>query len=393
MVTTITAETLRDDIDSNKDFTLIDTRTEQAYLEWHIKGALNLPFSPSDEEIKVEKFDELQKEHEFGKTDPIVTICAEGISSFDFAERLESKGFTDVKVVEGGMKAWSGVYDVVPIATENPHLQIIQLQRRAKGCLGYLVGSDNTGQAIAIDVPRHTRRFIEAAADYGFQIQAVFDTHIHADHISGGPKLAKELDVPYYLGSEAAKRNPQLEYNPLDANQVVELEDIQIKALHTPGHTTEMTSWLINDEALVSGDTLFLDSIGRTELEFEAEGAREGARMQYDSLTGKVLSLPDTVKVLPGHFSLSDSGEAIGVIPGTPMFSTIKYLRTNNRALQMSREDFVEYMFNNTPSKPPNYEDIIELNLGKREPKDQQEAIELELGPNRCAASEESMVE
>lgn len=153
-----------------------------------------------------------------------------------------------------------------------------------------------------------------------------------------------------------------------------------------------MTSWLVESEALISGDSLFVDSIGRTELEFE-ENAERGAVLQYQSLLEKVLSLPDRIKILPGHFSVSDSGESGGVTPGTPIFSTIGYLRQNNRALQMEKDEFVDYMFENVPDKPPNYEQVIGINLGREERGSEEEEIELELGPNRCAASEESMVD
>lgn len=386
----ISAEVLKDKQDTGADFFLLDTRPKEDYEEWHIRGAVNFPHS-NGEDVNADGLELLRDELGAGSEDEIVTVCAKGITSADLAEKLRGEGFEDVKTLQNGMRAWSGVYDRVPIATKNRDLVILQLQRRAKGCLGYLVGSKRSGTAAAFDVSQYTGEFVDAASGLGMKITRVFDTHIHADHISGGRELARELSVPYHLGSEAKERDPGFDFEPAESNEVLRIGGVEVKAVHTPGHTTEMTSWLVEDEALISGDSLFVDSIGRTELEFEEE-AGKGASLQYRSLLQKVLVLPDRVKILPGHFNVSKAGEDGGVEPGTPIFSSIGYLRKNNKALQMSEEEFVEFMHRNLPSKPPNYDEIIGLNLGEVGEISEDEAIELELGPNRCAASEDSMV-
>ncbi|MFP4201907.1 MAG: MBL fold metallo-hydrolase [Candidatus Acetothermia bacterium] len=387
----IEADVLKDKLDGSKDFFILDTRPKDDYEEWHIAGAMSFPHSREDE-VDQGKLEKLRNELGAKPEEEIVTVCARGVTSADLAEKLREEGYEDVKTLENGMRAWSGVYDLVPIATEDRDLVILQLQRRAKGCLGYIAGSRKAGTAAAFDVSQYTGEFVNAASKFGLKITRVFDTHIHADHISGGRKLARELSVPYHLGSEAKERAPDFDFEPAESNEVLEVGGINVKSVHTPGHTTEMTSWLINGEALISGDSLFVDSIGRTELEFEEE-AEKGATLQYRSLLRKVLVLPDSIKILPGHFDVSNVESGRGVKPGTPIFSTIGFLRKNNRALQMSEEEFVTFMHKNLPSKPPNYERIIGLNLGKLDGVSEDEAIELELGPNRCAASEESMVQ
>ncbi|MDY6775035.1 MAG: rhodanese-like domain-containing protein [Halobacteria archaeon] len=388
----MTVEELRDKQDSDDDYVLVDTRNQEDYENWHIGGAVNVEYSHSDDELRGD-WEDVVDEYGIDEDTEVVTVCAKGKSSKDFAEYLEGEGYDDVKSVEGGMEAWSMVYDVVPIATQSDEIEIIQLQRRSKGCLGYIVGDKATGEAAAIDVTRATKKFRDTASEYGYKITHVLDTHIHADHISGGRRLADELDVPYHLGERARTRDPDYDFDGLDQNEVLEVgENVEIKAIPTPGHTTGMTSYLINDEALTTGDTVFVESIGRTELQFAGDEAKGGAEMQYDTLHDKILSEPDTVKILPGHFSVTDGGEFIDVTPGTPMMTTVGYLRQNNRALQMDEDDFVEYMFDNIPSKPPNYEKVIATNSGDYEPEDKAEEDELELGPNRCAATEESMV-
>ena len=387
MVETITAEQLRDMIDADEEFVLFDTRSPDSFEDWHIDGAENVEYSGDADEL-VGEFDE----DAIGAGDTVVTICATGNSASSFAEYLEREGDAhDVKTVEGGMEAWSMVYDVVPIATENDDLVVLQLQRRSKGCLGYVVGSKRAGEAALVDVTRATDEFLDAARAHGLKVTHILDTHIHADHISKGRELADRLGVPYHLGAPAATRDPDFEFDPIEPNAVVELGDVDIKAVHTPGHTTGMTSYLVDDEALLTGDTLFVESIGRTELQFADKDARDGARVQYETLHKVIMTESNDVKILPGHFSVTDDGEYIDVTPGQPMFSTVGYLWENNEILQLDEDAFVEHMFENLPSKPPNYEQVIATNAGEYEPEEGEES-ELELGPNRCAATSESAV-
>ena len=388
MVEAISAADLRDRIEADAFDVLFDTRAPEDFEEWHIAEAENVEYSGSDNEL-VGEFDPEAYDPEA----EVIITCATGNSAGAFAEYLtEVEGFADVAYVDGGMEDWSLVYDVVPIATERDDLEILQLQRRAKGCLGYLVGSKRTGKAALIDVTRATGAFESAAADRGYEIARVFDTHIHADHISAGRMLADKYDVPYHLGEPATTRDPQFEFDGLEPNETVLVGDIAIKAVHTPGHTTGMTSYLVEDEALVTGDTLFVESIGRTELQFAGEDAKSGARVQYETLHHKIGTLPDHVKILPGHFSLTNCGEYIDVQPGAPMFSTVGEIWAKNEIIQLEEDEFVEHMFDNLPSKPPNYEKVIETNLGVYEPAGEDERNELELGPNRCAATEDSAV-
>ena len=387
MVETITAEQLRDMIDADEEFVLFDTRSPDSFEDWHIDGAENVEYSGDADEL-VGEFDE----EAIGAGDTVVTICATGNSASSFAEYLEREGDAhDVKTVEGGMEAWSMVYDVVPIATENDDLVVLQLQRRSKGCLGYVVGSKGAGEAALVDVAGATDEVRGAARAHGLKVTHILDTHIHADHISKGRELADRLGVPYHLGAPAATRDPDFEFDPIEPNAVVELGDVDIKAVHTPGHTTGMTSYLVDDEALLTGDTLFVESIGRTELQFADKDARDGARVQYETLHKVIMTESNDVKILPGHFSVTDDGEYIDVTPGQPMFSTVGYLWENNEILQLDEDAFVEHMFENLPSKPPNYEQVIATNAGEYEPEEGEES-ELELGPNRCAATSESAV-
>ena len=376
----ISAERLRDLIDADEEFALVDTRDDESFENWRIADAQQYVYKP-DHDFDPSAF---RAETGLDRDDPIVTICAKGKSSDALARALAAAGFENVRHVDGGMIAWSAVYDHVEIPTRGD-VEIVQLQRRAKGCLGYLIGAPDTGEAAAIDPTRHREEFHAAAETRGWTIERVLDTHVHADHISGARALADELDVPYHLGEAATDRDVEYDFEPIERNGVVRVGDVDIKAVATPGHTSDIVSYLIDDEALCTGDTIFVDGVGRTELQFGDADAARGAELLYESLHGTVLAEPDSVSVLPGHFHVAESGE-YGATPGEPVSTAVGTLRTGLELLEADRESFLERITDSVPEKPPNYERIISINRGSAAPADQEDAIELELGPNRCAA-------
>jgi len=189
-------------------------------------------------------------------------------------------------------------------------------------------------------------------------------------------------------------------FEPLARNETLDVGGIDVKALATPGHTDDMASYLIGRSAVLTGDTLFTDSVGRTELQFaasessdpidgndaESTGAATGASRLYDSLHGTLLAEPDDVVVCPGHFAVANDGTTGDVIPGEPVTTTVGAARREIDVLAADRETFIDRITATLPEKPPNYEDVIATNRGVTSPPDEVSAIELELGPNRCAA-------
>jgi thiosulfate/3-mercaptopyruvate sulfurtransferase len=377
MYQSLSADQFRDRLDGDEPVTVVDTRPDESFESWRIADAVQFFYKP-DHEFDAEAF---AAETGLDPDDPIVTMCAIGKSSGALAEELDAAGYENVAVVEGGMEAWSAVYDHVQI--EYDEFTVVQLQRRAKGCLGYVIASE--GEAAVVDATRHTEEFEAAVDSLDSEIVAVFDTHVHADHISGGRELAAEGDVPYYLGETATDRDVSDEFEPLGPNEVREVGAVDIKALSTPGHTSEMVSYLVGTEAVLTGDTVFVDSVGRTELQFGEGDATTGAELLYDSLHRTLLAEPDSVTVLPGHFAVDNDG-TVAITPGEPVDTTVGLLRTGLDLLQTNREAFVEHLTARIPEKPPNYERVIEINTGRTEIEDEQEATEIELGPNRCAA-------
>ncbi|WP_276254863.1 MBL fold metallo-hydrolase [Halomontanus rarus] len=397
MVTTLTAERLAELKDDDEEFVLIDTRPEDSFEAWHVQGALNFPFDPEEElDGKLEAFREFVDDADVD-TDRVVAICAKGISSGNFATQLESATDEyDVQAVEGGMKDWSGVYDHVSLGSESESgsdnevdldsddLTIVQVQRRAKGCLGYVVGCPETGEAIVVDPTEDTDEYKVAAEEHGLAIAGVVDTHVHADHLSGGRKLAEEMDVPYYMGERAAERDLAYEYTPLARNEVLEVGELEIKALAAPGHTSEMINLLVDDSALLTADTLHVDSTGRTELEFGEDGGEQGARMLYETLHRTILAEPEGVIVLPGHVSVAADGEFEHGAPGELIATTVRSARGEIDVLGLEEDEFVDRLAD-PGEEPANYEEIIELNRGVAE-EPPEDRVELELGPNNCSA-------
>ncbi|AXR76607.1 MBL fold metallo-hydrolase [Natrarchaeobaculum sulfurireducens] len=380
MVTTLTADRLAELVDGDEPFALVDTRPADSFESWHIPGAIHFPFGPEEElDGRLEEFRET-----VGETERVVTICAKGISSGTLATQLASA--TDeyeIQAVDGGMKAWSGVYEAAEIDLGDG-LVVVQVQRRAKGCLGYVVGCEATGEAVVVDATADIEAFEVAAEEAGLTITAVIDTHVHADHVSGGRELADTLGIPYYLGEHAADRDVQVEFTPLARNEVLEIGECELKALYTPGHTSDMLSVFVDGRALLTADTLHAGSTGRTELEFSDDEGETGARLLYETLHRTILSMPDDVVVLPGHVAVTADGEFEHGAPGEPITTTIRAARTEMDALQLEEEAFVDRLAE-AGEKPANYEEIIDLNRGVTS-KSPDDRVELELGPNNCSA-------
>jgi glyoxylase-like metal-dependent hydrolase (beta-lactamase superfamily II) len=203
--------------------------------------------------------------------------------------------------------------------------------------------------------------YLPVAEENGMNIRYVIDTHVHADHISGGRNLAKLAGAEYVLHSSAPAR---YEFFPVHEGDVLGLGNVQIRVLHTPGHTPEHISLLVTDKTrgpepwfVLTGHTLMVGDLGRTEL---ASSAEEGARALFESVQ-KLQALPDYMELLPGAFAGSVCGRSLS---GNPT-STIGFERRFNRAFQVQdRGEFVRHMLENIPTPPAHAAAIRALNLG-----------------------------
>ena len=228
-------------------------------------------------------------------------------------------------------------------------LQTRQMIAEASGCCSYLIGS---GEGfILVDPLNDVERFMRPVQAEGSNILAVIDTHVHADHVSGTRDIQRLTGCPIYMHESSPVRFP---FKHLEEKEY-RLAGCKIQVLHTPGHAPEHVSLLVEDEAVLTGDTLLVRDVGRVDL------GRGDANQLYDSLFGKLLRLPDHVRVLPGHV-----GKAHFVSGDNS--STIDVERRMNPALQTkSREDFLQYMTEGWPPKPNQYEQYIKVNCGMME--------------------------
>jgi len=192
MVNNITAERLAGKIDADEQFTLIDVRPEDSFEAWHVRDAENVSYDP-DEGLSEDQLNEVDTLVD-GR--PVVAICGEGSDVDAVRVRVGRARLRRHLGRHRRYGEWSKLYEVVPIETSSDDLVVRQVQRRAKGCLGYVVGSKEVGEAVVVDATRQTDQFKVAAQDAGLSIARVLDTHVHADHISGSPTLADEVGVP-----------------------------------------------------------------------------------------------------------------------------------------------------------------------------------------------------
>lgn len=193
------------------------------------------------------------------------------------------------------------------------------------------------------------------------KIRYVIDTHVHADHLSGGRRLAEATGADYVLHESAGA---QFKFRGVKENEELDLGNVRIRVLHTPGHTPEHISLVVTDKTrgpdpwfLLSGHTLMVGDLGRTEL---ASSADEGARSLFRSIQ-KLKNLPDYLEVLPGAFSGSVCGRSLSGKPS----STIGFERLFNRPFGIGEEEeFVRHMLENIPIPPPDAAKMRAINLG-----------------------------
>ncbi|WP_293032259.1 MBL fold metallo-hydrolase [Natronococcus sp.] len=384
-VESVTASELKARVDAGEAVTLLDSRMQSDYEEWRIDGdtveSINVPyFEFLDEEIDEDVLARIPDDR------GVTVLCAKGGASEFVAGALKDRGY-EVDHLEEGMNGWARIYEAVEVERYEGSGTLLQYQRPSSGCLGYLVYDD--GEAAVIDPLRaFTERYLDDAAELGVDLKYAIDTHVHADHVSGIRELV-EKGVEGVVPAASVDRGITYadEMTLAEDGDEFRVGDVTIETVYTPGHTSGMTSYLIDGELLATGDGLFIESVARPDLEEGDEGAEDAARQLYESLQDRVLALPDDTLIGGAHFS----DAAVPAEDGT-YTAPIGELREKMAALSMEEDEFVELILSDMPPRPANHEEIIATNLGQQET-DDDEAFELELGPNNCAASRDSLAD
>jgi len=348
---------------------VLDVRHEAEFEEWHVPGSVN-----------VDVYDELTGDPEQAKPAlsdlpddaEVVTVCAAGVVSQTATEVLRELSYDAVTLADG-MNGWSRVHRhaEVPVDIDGT---LVQVARPGKVCLSHVLISD--GEAAVFDPSHYIDEYEAILDEYDAELVGAFDTHAHADHISGAAELADRRRVHYYLHPKDALA---LDATPIEDGQTVAVGRLDVEVIHTPGHSEGSVSFDVGGAALLTGDTLFHDSVGRVELGVEAgieeSDVEANAATLYESL-GRLLNRPDDAVVLPAH----DPGS-----PEPPVSATLGEVKRRNADLDRDRESFVAALASDVPDHPPNFERVKRTNVG-RESVPADELAELELGPNNCAA-------
>jgi glyoxylase-like metal-dependent hydrolase (beta-lactamase superfamily II)/rhodanese-related sulfurtransferase len=232
------------------------------------------------------------------------------------------------------------------------------------GCASYLIGDDGAGVAAVVDPKFEIEGYLELARYMGVSIEHILETHNHADHVSGHGKLAAATGATIHINRKA---EADYEHEPFDHGFELELGNIKVRAIHTPGHRPEHTAFALIDTsrgeepwALLTGDSLFVNDVARPDLAIDKE---EGAHAIFSSLHERILRLPPETEVWPGHLGGSlCGGPAMDMKPS----STLAYERAHNPMLQVEDEgQFVERAVGSLGPQPPNFEAIVALNKGE----------------------------
>ncbi|MFW6448203.1 MAG: MBL fold metallo-hydrolase [Halobacteriota archaeon] len=348
---------------------ILDIRPEEEFEDWHIPNSVN-----------VDVYDELSEDPEVAKDElaqlprdrEVVTVCIAGIVSQKATAVLRAMGY-EATTLTDGMRGWSRVHRhaSVPVTLEGT---LVQVARPGKGCLSHVLVS--RGEAAVFDPSAYVEEYEAVLDEYDAHLVGVFDSHAHADHVSGGRRLADRHDVPYYLHPADAI---DVEATPLEDGQTIAIGNVELEILHTPGHSAGGVTFDVESEALLTGDTLFHESVGRVELGVEVgieeANVEDNAATLYESLQ-RLRRYDDDVLVLPAHD------------PGTPMppvMATLGEVVARNADLGRDRATFIERLASDIPDHPPNFERVKRANVGLLAV-ELGELSDLEFGPNNCAA-------
>jgi len=366
-VFTISPAEFKARLDKSEVRFILDLREADEFEAWRIEGHEPI------ETLNIPRYKFVGEEEKYigglPKDRQIIAICAHGDSSRYSAELLQEEGF-DAVSLEGGMDAWSEYYEATR-ANDSP--SVYQIYRVARGCISYLISSG--GEAVVIDSPRHIDNVTGLAGKLGVKIGLVLDTHLHADHISGGKDLAEKTGASYFL-NPADAADATFRFGHLEDGKTFTVGTSTIRAIHSPGHTPGSTSFLLDGKFLFTGDTVMKESIGRPDL---GGKAAEWAAMLHHTLFVSFASLPDETVVLPAHsasiaeqdndrlvkFTLGDARA------GLDLFG-IKEMKPFITAVEASLLE-----------NPERYQDIRKVNLGLLSP-DEDGRKELEIGKNIC---------
>lgn len=358
------------------EFLLLDVRVNEEFDRFKVEG----PFLSDMVNVPYVEFVEHEEESvaKVPAAEKVRIVCAKEGSARYVGEILQNNGFKDVRYLEGGIKTWGNML-IPKVVTSDNRYRLYQFIRPGKASCSYGVICDD--EMVLFDPSRNVNFYLDFAKKNGARIIRSFETHLQADFISGSKQIAADSGAQI-LGHENDFKDATFNYQKIVDDQVYAFskDGPLIKALHMPGHTPGSTSYLIDDKYLITGDTVFILSIGRPDLGGKAE---EWSKLLYHTLKTKIAALDDGLVILPGHYM--DWREAN---PSQIFSDTLGNIKKKNSAIYgiSSETQFIDWIKDHMRPQPEVYAEIRKVNAGLLEVDEEEQEV-MDLGKNECAAS------
>ena len=374
-----TASELFNSFEGGEDFIILDVRNEEDFSRFSIEGpvdvlSLNIPY-----------FDFIERPEEsvakVPSGSPVRVVCAKQGSSEFVRDVLMSLGRENVTYLHGGINTWGNVLIPKRVNSEDSSYELWQFNRPGKASCSY--GLIYGTEMYVFDPSKDVQFYVDFAESRGAKISHTFETHLQADYISGSAKIADAVGATF-AAHPGDFSGSVYDYHPLNDGEVYGFSseggpDVQV--VHSPGHTPGSTTFVVDEKFMLSGDTVFIVSVGRPDLGNQVVA---WAKTLYTTLHGRIMVMPDDLLVLPGHFT-DWSKEADKENRIINNFGYVKRINEEIYGIAVESE-FVSYIESHMRVQPEIYNQIRKVNAGILAPCETEQNV-MDLGKNECAAS------
>lgn len=372
---TYTAAELYDALTSKKDMVVLDVRNKVDFGRFKVES----PYPFILQNISYFDFMEIEDEcvAQVIKDKPVRIVCAQEGSAKFVAEILEKHGIQDVGYLEGGIKSWGNLLVPVLLNPGNSY-KLFQFIRPGKASTSY--GLQNGDELMLFDPSRNSDFYLDFAKQNKCKLIKTFETHLQADYIAGSRVLAEKTGATF-LANENDFTGAKINYTPLQDETIYTFSKPgpAVQCIFTPGHTPGSTTFIIDDRYMVTGDTVFIHSVGRPDLGGQVEAWSDKL---YDSLQ-KIKKYPADIIVLPGHYmSWEEATDSLAFV------CTLAEAMAYNKDIYAIEDKgrFLDFIKSNMRKQPDEYAMIRQINANLQQVEDDK-AEELDLGKNECAAT------
>jgi glyoxylase-like metal-dependent hydrolase (beta-lactamase superfamily II) len=373
----IPPQELAERLDHGEPLQVLDVRSAEKVAAGHVAlgSALEFRAMPNSQLLALPSLDSLHLDPQR----PVAVICNRGNSSKQSTAFLRARGYEAFSVI-GGMAAWETVYVARGLAPTPSLAHVVQVDRLGNGALSYILVSD--GDALVVDPGRHLDRYDALLAELAATPAAVVDTHMHADYLSGARAAAARWQVPYFVHDDDAispydSTPGRFAHQGLSDGDTIAFGRAALRAVHVPGHTLGSVALIADDGLALTGDFLFVRSVGRPDLGGAAE---TWARLLWKSLERVRREWPGELLVLPAHYASEEERRADRAVA-----ARFDVIAATNAAARIQDEGvFLQWVGEHQATPPAAYRTIKLANLGLAEVSDA-DANLLESGPNQCA--------